>query len=188
MATTLPLAVRVAAGLIAAGIERIRSLPEELPGLSVTVAGQAARISLRVQQEIAALAEAGDQIIGSFTHRAEEQPAWARFDEDDEGGAAGDAAVGDAAASDIYDASTGRIPGDSGSVGRKPVQPAAMPGYDELRIAQVRARMRALDAAGIEQLLAHERAGQARPAFLTMLENRLTTLAHAGDDPGGAGA
>jgi hypothetical protein len=49
-------------------------------------------------------------------------------------------------------------------------------GYDDLSIPQLRGRLRGLSAEQIEALLAYERATRARPPFLTMLENRLTTM------------
>ena len=49
-------------------------------------------------------------------------------------------------------------------------------GYDDLSIPQLRGRLRGLSVEQIEALLAYERATRARPPYLTMLENRLTTL------------
>jgi hypothetical protein len=49
-------------------------------------------------------------------------------------------------------------------------------GYDELTIPQLRGRLRSLTVEQIETLVAYERENRARPAYLTMLENRLTTL------------
>ena len=51
-----------------------------------------------------------------------------------------------------------------------------IPGYDDLSIPQLRGRLRRLTVEQIEALLAYERAHAARPPYLTMLENRLTTL------------
>jgi len=48
--------------------------------------------------------------------------------------------------------------------------------YDELSVPQLRGRLRSLSEARIEELIAYERANAARPAYLTMLENRLVTL------------
>lgn len=164
MDNPVPFAVRLAAGLIATGVERARTLPADLPGLSVSLVGELTKLSLKVQQEIASLAAAGDEFIESFTKRPEEQPAWARFDEDDAPGGGG-------------------TPGDDGPAGGAPADdgpiddgPAVMPDYDDLRITQVRSRMVTLDVAGIRELLRYEEAHLARPAFLTMLHNRLATL------------
>jgi hypothetical protein len=49
-------------------------------------------------------------------------------------------------------------------------------GYDDLSIPQLRGRLRGLSVEQVEALLAYERATRARPPYLTMLENRLTTL------------
>ncbi|HEY6748950.1 MAG TPA: lipid droplet-associated protein [Mycobacteriales bacterium] len=49
-------------------------------------------------------------------------------------------------------------------------------GYDDLSIPQLRGRLRSLSVEQVEALLGYERANRARPPYLTMLENRLTTL------------
>ncbi|HEY7102398.1 MAG TPA: lipid droplet-associated protein [Mycobacteriales bacterium] len=49
-------------------------------------------------------------------------------------------------------------------------------GYDDLSIPQLRGRLRGLSVEQVEALLAYERATRVRPPYLTMLENRLTTL------------
>jgi hypothetical protein len=49
-------------------------------------------------------------------------------------------------------------------------------GYDELSLPQLRGRLRALTMEQVAALAAYERATRARPPYLTMLENRLTTL------------
>jgi hypothetical protein len=49
-------------------------------------------------------------------------------------------------------------------------------GYDGFSIPQLRGRLRSLSVEQVEALVAYERANQARPPYLTMLENRLTTL------------
>jgi len=49
-------------------------------------------------------------------------------------------------------------------------------GYDDLSIPQLRGRLRGLSVEQVEALLGYERATRGRPPYLTMLENRLTTL------------
>jgi len=49
-------------------------------------------------------------------------------------------------------------------------------GYDDLSIPQLRGRLRRLSVEQVEALLGYERATRGRPPYLTMLENRLTTL------------
>ncbi|HEY5878773.1 MAG TPA: lipid droplet-associated protein [Nakamurella sp.] len=83
MAITLPLPVRVAAGLVATGIALVRSLPEEIPAIPVALVGNAMRLSMKVQQEITTLAVRGDELLGPLVGgRPEESPGWATFDED----------------------------------------------------------------------------------------------------------
>ncbi|HEV7655754.1 MAG TPA: hypothetical protein VGP36_13620 [Mycobacteriales bacterium] len=80
----------------------------------------------------------------------------------------GDALVADAAAAD---AALAGGPLD----GYLAVDPPVA-GYDGFSIPQLRGRLRSLTIEQVEALVAYERANQARPAYLTMLENRLTTL------------
>lgn len=83
MAITLPLPLRVAAGVLATGIQLVRSLPEEIPALPVALVGNAMRLSMKVQQEIDALATRGDELLGGLIGgRPQESPGWATFDED----------------------------------------------------------------------------------------------------------
>lgn len=49
-------------------------------------------------------------------------------------------------------------------------------GYDDFTIPQLRARLRHLTAEQLEALLAYEQTGARRPAYLTMLTNRLENL------------
>ena len=51
-----------------------------------------------------------------------------------------------------------------------------VPGYDGLSIPQLRGRLRGLSLEQVEALVGYERTHAARPPYLTMLENRLTTL------------
>ncbi len=235
MAVNVPFPFRVAAGAIAVGLDRLRTLPAELPALSVTLAGHAVRVSMRVQQELANLAARGEEVLSPLTDRPEEHPAWARFDDEDDvvdgevvddasGGdaarddamasdaagddAAGDDSAGDAAGIDAGDDAAGddsagdaAVPASGagggsehdaapGVAGGAIDGPAALTGYDELTVAQVRARLRTLDEAAVAELLEYERAGRARAAFVTTLHNRLASLRSggaAGDGAAGAG-
>ncbi len=57
-----------------------------------------------------------------------------------------------------------------------PGVPEAMPGYDEMSLPQLRGKLRALSLQQLEDLLAHEHVHQDRPAFVTMLSNRINTV------------
>ncbi|TMR23922.1 hypothetical protein ETD86_06220 [Nonomuraea turkmeniaca] len=56
----------------------------------------------------------------------------------------------------------------------KPTEP--LPGYDEMTVASLRARMRGKTAEQIGDFLAYERATQGRPEVVRMFENRLAKL------------
>jgi hypothetical protein len=51
-----------------------------------------------------------------------------------------------------------------------------VPNYDELSIASLRARLRALDAAQVRDLLGYERAHASRANVITMFERRIAKL------------
>jgi len=61
-----------------------------------------------------------------------------------------------------------------------PAAPAAsdlpVPGYDELSVASLRARMRSLDVAQLRALVVYESAHAARPAVLAMFERRIAKV------------
>jgi hypothetical protein len=74
---------------------------------------------------------------------------------------------------------TGPEPGPGTPAGASQAPPtAALPlsGYDRLSLPQLRARLARLSAEDLHTLLEHERDTAARPAYLTMLENRLNRL------------
>ena len=54
--------------------------------------------------------------------------------------------------------------------------PNLLPGYGELTIPQLRGRLRRLSSADLQALLDWETAHENRPAYVTMLSNRITTV------------
>jgi hypothetical protein len=56
-------------------------------------------------------------------------------------------------------------------------KPLPVPDYDGATLASVRARLRALSAGQVEELLAYEKAHEARADFIRMFDNRLAKLA-----------
>lgn len=78
---SLPLPLRVAAGLAVTVVEQARTLPTKIVGLPVTVASQALQASMRVQQQVTELAIRGDEVLAGL-RPVEETPEWATFDED----------------------------------------------------------------------------------------------------------
>ena len=67
------------------------------------------------------------------------------------------------------------VPEDTSSL-----TPDALPGYETMTIAQLRGKLRALDVGQLTELLAWESAHADRPAFVTMLTNRIATLTAQG--------
>ncbi len=55
-------------------------------------------------------------------------------------------------------------------------QTAPIPGYDDLSVASLRARLRGLDAAGVQALLDYEKANARRDDVITMFERRLSKI------------
>ncbi|MFD1147093.1 lipid droplet-associated protein [Saccharothrix hoggarensis] len=157
----LPLTVRLAAGLAVTAVEQARKLPQQLAGLPVTVVSEALRLSMRVQQQVTELAIKGDEVL-SVLRPVEQEPEWATFDEDEPEPAP-------APAEDPWAE-------EERALAAEP--PAVLPNYDELTLAQLRARLRTLSAEDLEELLAHERTHAARPEFTGMLTRRIANLKH----------
>ncbi|MGH3794979.1 MAG: lipid droplet-associated protein [Pseudonocardiaceae bacterium] len=183
----MPLPVRVAAGLMATALEQARKLPEQLAELPITAASRAVQAGMRVQQRVTELAIKGDEVFSLF-HRVEDTPSWARFDEDDENDAAQDSQP-HSNGTGTANGDTGKgslamvVPGPGGPGTRTTVAtaptagaPLAMPGYDEMSLAQLRGKLRGLSLPELEALLDHEHAHQDRAPFVTMLSNRISTV------------
>jgi hypothetical protein len=176
--TPLPLPLRVAAGLAATAIERARELPEKLVGLPVTVASQAMQLSMRVQQEITALAIKGDEALASF-RPVDETPEWATFDEDAErydmsrpnGADTNGAETNGTPLPDPWQMEESAI-----AEAEQAPPPAGLPNYDELSLPQLRARLRTFSLAELEELLHYEENNAARPSFIGMLTRRIASV------------
>jgi hypothetical protein len=120
----------------------------------------------------AALAEAGLTVVDLELDPAVAERPNGRLPSTEPGAdlpADGMALAADAAAADAT------LAADSPLDGYLEVDPP-VPGYDELSIPQLRGRLRSLTIEQIEALVGYERLNQARPPYLSMLENRLTTL------------
>ncbi|MTD12863.1 lipid droplet-associated protein [Nakamurella sp. YIM 132087] len=190
MAPHLPTPIRVAAGLVGATLDRLSSLPAELPTIGVTVAGQAFRLSLKARQQIAGLAARGDELLAGLGGKPEDKPAWATFDEDeDEDGPAEPAAAepaaaepaaradaGSAAASPTATKPTATKPTATKPTAPAPTAPVAPANGNGNGIGALKESLAGLGADQVQALLDAEQAGAARAAHLTVLENRLATL------------
>lgn len=200
---SLPLPVRVAAGIVVTVTERARALPQTLTSMPVSVASHVLQTSMRVQQQITELAIKGDDVLSAF-RPVEEAPEWATFDEDlpdsdstggtrphrsawDEAGTAGDQPGGELGSEHgvdpwkaeeqalAADLSTGTVAGAT-EAGTAVDGPSAFPAYDQLSLASLRARLRVFSLAELQELLAYERAHGDRPAFAGMLSRRIDTV------------
>jgi hypothetical protein len=91
MTREIPGPLRAAAGLAAVAVDEARRLPNRLASLPVLAVGAAMQASMRAQQRYAELLGRGDQVL-SHLREPDEQPPWARFDEDEPSpsGSAGD--------------------------------------------------------------------------------------------------
>ncbi|SMD15634.1 lipid droplet-associated protein [Kibdelosporangium aridum] len=184
--TPLPLPLRVAAGLAATAIERARELPEKLVGLPVTVASQAMQLSMRVQQEITALAIRGDEVLASL-RPVEDTPEWATFDEDIDAYDVSQPNINTTetngtVVTDPWEMEESAIAEAEQEVEREVDQtppPAGVPNYDDLSLPQLRARLRTFSKEELEELLRYEETNAARPSFIGMLTRRIASVSAA---------
>ncbi|MGC5247639.1 lipid droplet-associated protein [Gordonia sp. DT219] len=224
-----PYPARIAAGLVVTAVEETRRLPTLLVTLPVTAVSETLQLAMRAQQGIAELAIKGDAALESIFDRPTEEPAWARFDEDEtdvtdtvvpietshhldgrrpagNGPAADDPDTADAADSSPDDSTpedataassprsdTGRFalyssaPDEVIASSSETTESSAPTGggpvpevveyteYDNLTLAQLRAKLRSVGAEDLGTLLDYEKATRNRAPFVTMIDNRITS-------------
>ncbi|EGD56461.1 lipid droplet-associated protein [Gordonia neofelifaecis] len=78
-----PYPARVAAGLVVVTLEETRRLPTRVITLPMSAVSRTLQAGMRLQQNIAELAIKGDEFLAPLCDKSEEQPEWARFDEDE---------------------------------------------------------------------------------------------------------
>jgi hypothetical protein len=182
---SIPLPVRVAAGLAATAVEQARALPAKIAGLPVTVASQALQVSMRVQQQVTELAIRGDQVLSGL-RPIEETPEWATFDEDleEDGKSPFDRVVVEEEnrsngfhGADPWVAEERALTeeAETGELAREIDLPTAE-NYDQLSLPQLRARLRRFTVDQLTELLEYERAHGNRPSFVGMLTRRIATV------------
>ncbi|OPX16235.1 lipid droplet-associated protein [Gordonia sp. i37] len=216
-----PYPARIAAGLVVTAVEETRKLPTLLFTLPVTAVSETLQLAMRAQQGIAELAIKGDTALEMIFDRPSEEPAWARFDEDDTEVA--DTVVpiesGRAIRTDTTDdehddtpnddtdpappeTSSAQSPAPRADAGRFALYSSAPeevitssttgPGsdtpastgpvpevveyteYDNLTLAQLRAKLRSVGVDELSELLAYEKGNRNRAPFITMIDNRIT--------------
>jgi hypothetical protein len=185
---TAPYGVRLLVGAATMAVEETIRLPKTILMYPMTLASTAAHVVMRFQQNVAELVIKGDSTLEHIFPPKDEQPEWATFDEDlpdddsDDGPDPdlGRRTEGRFALYTSADAATG--PSDS------PTRAAAKPAkksvsapavveeldYDQLTLAQLRARLQTLDIDELEALLTYEEATKGRAPFQTLLANRIT--------------
>jgi hypothetical protein len=183
-----PYGVRLLVGAATMVVEETIKLPKTILMYPMTLASQAAAVVMRFQQNVAELVIKGDATLEYVFPPKEEQPEWATFDED-----LPDDDDDDASAPDIERRTEGRFAlytssdgatGPSDSWARSAATPAkksvSAPAvveeldYEQLTLAQLRARLPSLDLDELEALLAYEEATKGRAPFQTLLANRIT--------------
>jgi len=187
---TAPYGVRLLIGAATMAVEETIRLPKTILMYPMTLASTAAHVVMRFQQNVAELVIKGDSTLEHIFPPKDEQPEWATFDEDlpDDDGDSDDGPAPDPerrtegrfALYTSSDAATG--PSDSwarsaATPAKKSVSAPAVVeelDYEQLTLAQLRARLQTLDLDELESLLAYEEATKGRAPFQTLLANRIT--------------
>jgi hypothetical protein len=186
---TAPYGVRLLVGAATIAVEETLRLPKTILMYPMTLASTAAHVVMRFQQNMAELVIKGDSTLEHIFPPKDEQPEWATFDED----VADDDSEEDGPAPDLDRRTEGRFAlytsadaatGPSDSWARSAATPAKKSvsapdvveelDYDQLTLAQLRARLQTLDLDELEALLAYEEATKGRAPFQTLLANRIT--------------
>lgn len=79
-----PYPALVATGVLVTTLDETKRLPTRILTFPMTAISRGLQAGMRLQQNIAEMAIKGDEFFAPYCDKAEEQPAWARFDEDDE--------------------------------------------------------------------------------------------------------
>jgi hypothetical protein len=185
-----PYGVRLLVGAATMAVEETIKLPKTILMYPMTLASTAAAVVMRFQQNVAELVIKGDSTLEHIFPPKDEQPEWATFDEDlpDDGDDDDDTSAPDAERRTegrfaLYTSPDGAT-GPSDSWARSAATPAkksvSAPAvveeldYEQLTLAQLRARLQTLDLDELEALLAYEEATKGRAPFQTLLANRIT--------------
>jgi hypothetical protein len=183
-----PYGVRLLVGAATMSVEETLKLPKTILMYPMTLASTAAAVVMRFQQNVAELVIKGDATLEQIFPPKDEQPEWATFDEDlpdddDDDASAPDVERRTEGRFALYTSSDGAT-GPSDSWARSAATPAKKSAsapavveeldYEQLTLAQLRARLQTLDLDELEALLAYEEATKGRAPFQTLLANRIT--------------
>jgi hypothetical protein len=171
-------------GAAATVVEETRKFPQTLLMYPMTLVSQAAHIFMRFQQNIADLVIKGDETLDTLFPPRDEQPEWATFDEDLEEAppvtqlaeerdrrTVGRFALYSADPPAAVDTATEQV---DEAASTEPPDIVIELDYDDLTLAQLRARLQSLSVADLDALLSYEEATKARAPFQTLLANRIT--------------
>jgi hypothetical protein len=189
---TAPYGVRLLVGAATMAVEETIRLPKTILMYPMTLASTAAHVVMRFQQNVAELVIKGDATLEHIFPPRDEQPEWATFDDDlpddsddsdDSGTGAGNLGRRTEGRFALYtsaDAATGPSDSPTRTAAKPAKQSASAPAvveeldYEQLTLAQLRARLQTLDVDELEALLAYEEATKGRAPFQTLLANRIT--------------
>src|ERR1700744_2786857 len=180
---TAPYGFRLLVGAATMAVEETIRLPKTILMYPMTLASTAAHIVMRFQQNVAELVIKGDATLEHIFPPKEEQPEWATFDEDlpDDDDDAVDTERRGKGGFALYSSPEAGAADDWARVAATPgKQTVSAPDvveeldYEQLTLAQLRARLQSLDVDELEALLAYEEATKGRAPFQTLLANRIT--------------
>ena len=185
-----PYGVRLIVGAAATVVEETRKLPQTILMYPMTLVSQAAHIFMRFQQNVADMVIKGDETLDTLFPAKDEQPEWATFDEDLGGGSPVTQLDDERERRTegrfaLYSADpppeqeppakkSGSKAGGKKKATTEPPEIAVELDYDELTLAQLRARLQSLSVSDLDALLSYEEATKARAPFQTLLANRIT--------------
>ncbi|WIM90033.1 lipid droplet-associated protein [Candidatus Mycobacterium wuenschmannii] len=181
---TAPYGVRLLVGAATIAVEETIRLPKTILMYPMTLASTAAHVVMRFQQNVAELVIKGDATLEQIFPPKDEQPEWATFDEDlpadEDAGAAADTERRTEGRFALYSSPEAADDTWARSAAKPANKSASTPevveelDYEQLTLAQLRARLQSLDITELEALLAYEEATKGRAPFQTLLANRIT--------------
>jgi hypothetical protein len=181
---TAPYGVRLLVGAATIAVEETIRLPKTILMYPMTLASTAAHVVMRFQQNLAELVIKGDSTLEHIFPPKDEQPEWATFDDDLPDSEAHEPADVEPRAEGrfaLYSAPDSGAGDDWARAATTPAKKSVSApevveelDYEQLTLAQLRARLQSLDVDELEALLAYEEATKGRAPFQTLLANRIT--------------
>lgn len=177
---TAPYGVRLLVGAATMAVEETIRLPKTILMYPMTLASTAAHVVMRFQQNVAELVIKGDATLEHIFPPKDEQPEWATFDEDLPDIEAGDEEPSRAEGRFALYSSPDAAEDWARSAAKPSNSSVSAPAvvdeldYEQLTLAQLRARLQSLDVDELEALLTYEEATKGRAPFQTLLANRIT--------------